>query len=49
MLEMANRTHPMSRYLKENDNFFKFTKHVSTELLSSSVEWFTKHGKLNNK
>jgi len=28
--------------LNENDQFFKFTKHVSTELLSSSVEWFTK-------
>ena len=29
-------------YFKENDQFFKFTKHVSTELSSSSVEWFTK-------
>jgi len=24
---------------KENDHFFKFGGHVSTELLSSSVEW----------
>ena len=34
---------------KKNDQFFKSTKYVSTELLSSSVEWFTKHAKLNNK
>ena len=34
-------------YFKENDQFFKFTGHVSTELLSSSVEWL--QSKLNNK
>ena len=28
----------ITKYFKENDQFFKFARHVSTELLSSSVE-----------
>ena len=39
----ANYYKNNSTTFKENDQFFKFTRHVSTELQSSSVEWF--HGK----